>query len=353
MKIALDTNGYYTGKGGVARYTRKLQESLQTLATGDVQVEALSWPVFNTTFTQPWRAMKTAYRELFWARLVAPAILSRGRYDLAHLVSSVPIQFPPTVRKVVTLHDVAPLRHPERFRRWHRHAWHHYAASLASADRIICVSQFTADEAMALLGLPASLLEVVHHGVDPPPPAELGAAPNIPDEFLLFVGCLEPGKNLDLLRETYARANAEGDPLPPLVIVGPRRHGVTIGDIGLDEWRVLGVQPDTVLYALYQRAAALLFPSRYEGFGLPVLEAMSVGCPVICSPIASLPEVAGDAALFSEQDPAAYLDAIRSLLSQESLHSELSEKGRERAARFTWKSCAENTVNVYRDVLQS
>jgi glycosyltransferase involved in cell wall biosynthesis len=103
-----------------------------------------------------------------------------------------------------------------------------------------------------------------------------------------------------------------------------------------------------VLVALYRRALALALPTKYEGFGLPVVEAMGLGCPVICSRVASLPEVAGDAAHYAEMTPASYLDAMRRLARESGYRTELIERGRVQVRRFSWRRCAEETVAVYR-----
>jgi glycosyltransferase involved in cell wall biosynthesis len=113
-------------------------------------------------------------------------------------------------------------------------------------------------------------------------------------------------------------------------------------------WRFLGHQTDETLVYLYRRAVALLFPSKNEGFGLPVVEAQALGCPVICSRVASLPEVGGDAAFYSEMTPAAYLEAMLRLMRDGPLRQELVEKGKTHSAKFSWSKCARETVEVYR-----
>jgi alpha-1,3-rhamnosyl/mannosyltransferase len=208
---------------------------------------------------------------------------------------------------------------------------------------------------MALLGLPAARLEVVYNGLDfhPDDPAPEEEAPpvDVPGEFFLSVGSLEPGKNLALLRSAYELAAARGWHLPPLLIVGSRREGVAHEGPPPPGWTYLGRQPDTVLVYLYRRAVALLFPSTYEGFGLPIGEAMALGLPVICSRVSSIPEVGGQAPLYADLEPAAYLDAMRAISTDGSLRAELAERGRQQARRFSWKRCADETGAVYRQVL--
>jgi alpha-1,3-rhamnosyl/mannosyltransferase len=350
MRIALDTNGLYTGQAGIARYIRGLIKGLRQLNLSHVEFWECAWKVENFGYRQPDRAFKTIYRELVWARLVAPRLLSRSGSDLLHVTGSFIAEPPKGLKCVVTLHDLAVLRHPERFRRWQRVAEKMRVRRLGRADRVICVSRFTADEAMELLGLPGHRIEVVHHGCDFHPEEEVAEQPPdfpLPGEFFLFVGSLEPGKNLALIRDVYRLAIDRGIHLPPLVIVGVRWLGVGSEGQAPADWHYVGRQPDSVLVHLYRRAVALVFPSKYEGFGFPVAEAMSLGCPVICSPVASLPEVGGEAALYVEGDASRYLEAMQRVHNDPVYRAELAAKGRGQARQFTWRRCAERVAEVY------
>ncbi len=353
-RVAFDTNALYVSRAGTARYVRGLQTALAKLQSSDLQICDFAWKVSNFDYEQPTRAIKTAYRELIWAPLTAPKLLASEGFDVFHSTSGPFVQPPAHIRLVVTLHDLAILRYPQRFRRWHRISAQARLKRLKSADQIICVSQFTADEGMKLLDLPARKLHVIHHGIDDfSKVANVSSAGTLfPDEFLLFVGSLEPGKNLRLLRKTYLLAEKGGKNLPPLVIIGARWAGVP-GEGPLPKnWLYLGQQPDDVLQFAYRRSKALLFPSIYEGFGFPVVEAQMAGCPVICSRVASLPEVAGSGALFAELSPQAYLDAFSRLEADSNLRDNLIREGKANAQRFTWERCAEETAVVYRHSLK-
>jgi glycosyltransferase involved in cell wall biosynthesis len=362
MRVALDVNGLYTGQAGVARYLRGLSRGLARIEHPGIAVEPIAWRVENYAYGQPARALKTFYREFVWAGAVAPRLLRRGGFDLLHCDSGL---IPNTLfePQVVTLHDLAVFRYPGRFRTWQLRATRFRLRRIRNARRIICDSRFTADEARAVLGIPHERMEVVHLGVDAMDvPAESGVsgAPAtdpgpLPASFFLFVGSLEPGKNLALLRDAYQLAESKGVALPPLLIVGTRWRGVPreVPPPPAWGWRFLGRQPDAVLGALYGLAEALLFPSRYEGFGFPVLEAMRAGCPVICGHVASLPEVAGDAACYADLDPTAFLGAMARRLAGEPPRDEITARGRLQAARFTWERCASETVEVYRSALRA
>jgi alpha-1,3-rhamnosyl/mannosyltransferase len=263
-----------------------------------------------------------------------------------HSTSSITIPLSKTVPEVHTLYDMAVIRYPERFRRWQRIAGTRRLRHLKSKRKILCISRFTADEAMALTGLPASRFEVTHLGCSLPASEEVPPF-HLPQAFFLFVGSLEPGKNLALLKQVYELAQAKDLEIPPLLIVGARWQGVRGEGAPPRSWTYLGHLPDEILVYLYRRAAALVFPSKYEGFGLPVAEAMAQGCPVICSPVASIPEVAGKAASYAPLDARSYLDAMRRIVTDDEWRGELVSRGKVQATHFSWAHCAKATADAY------
>jgi glycosyltransferase involved in cell wall biosynthesis len=351
MRAAIDTNGLYTTQAGVARYIRGVLRGLRALPDPPDFFE-FAWKVENFDYRQPRRAMKTFYRELIWGPYLANSKLRRMKADLVHATGAILYRPEAGVRHVVTLHDLAVLRQPARFRKWQVASARRQFKLLERAEKIICISQFTAGEAMALLQLPAKKLVVVHNGCDfqESTPIEKMPEKAAPSEFFLFVGSLEPGKNLNLLKEVYRLARVRGAALPPLLIVGSRWEGVPGEGAPPADWHYLGRQPDETLVYLYRRAQALLFPSQYEGFGLPVAEAMSLGCPVICSRVASLAEVGGEAVLYAGQNAHSYLDAMVRLLEDDNQRLRMIELGRAQSARFNWTKCARETVEVYKSV---
>lgn len=353
MRVALDTNPLYTTRAGVARYVRGLKQGLSELDRIDLEIAEIAWEVENLDYRQPTRALKTFYRELIWAPFIAPSKLKRAKIDILHSTAGPFINASTEIRSVVTLHDLAVLRHPNRFRRWHRMSAQTRLKKLGRADRIICVSKFTADEAMKLLGVANEKLEVIYNGVEILSAGDLASpnnSPDLPPEFLLFVGSLEPGKNLSLLKEMYFLAEDSGKYLPSLVIIGARWPGVDSEGAIPKNWVYLGNQPDAVLASAYRRAIALLFPSIYEGFGIPIVEAQAANCPVICSPVASLPEVAGNAAIFAGLTASEYLHAFSRLEHESGLRDNLIREGQTNASRFCWRRCAEQVTEVYRQV---
>lgn len=356
MTVAVDTTGIYVTQAGIARYVHGLVKGLKQIAPPSLDWYPLAWEVENFGYRQPWRAMRTAYREAVWGKLVAPRRMKARDTELFHATSSLFVRVPRDVKQVITLHDLSISRHPERFRPHQVRAWTNRIPRIRHADKIITISKFTAEEAIRLLDLPGNRIEVVHNGCDfhPDEPAPKEAPPKdvtIPGEFFFFLGSLEPGKNLRLLREAYLSAEADRVNLPPLVIVGARWEGVAAEGQHPKNWTYLGRQPDEVVVYLYRRALALAFPAIYEGFGLPVIEAMSLNCPVICSPVSALPEVAGDAAMMVEQTPAAYRTAMVRLTSEPQTRDDLIRRGQARCRDFSWSGCARRVVDVYHAVL--
>jgi alpha-1,3-rhamnosyl/mannosyltransferase len=357
IRVAIETNALYIARTGVSRYIQGLLQGLHEVQPSDVSFYELAWPVENFHYRQPQRALKTAYRELFWARCLAPSLVRRQGTQVVHSTSGGLISMPPGLPEVITLHDLALIRHPQRYRPWQLWSGKRRYPRLHRARLIICVSRFTANEATELLGLPSSRMRVIHHGCDfgdrHPHPCALPRDLEVPAEFFIFVGSLEPGKNLALLRQTYQLAAKNDVSLPALLIVGTRWPGVGTEGPPPANWHYLGRQSDEVLASLYRRAIALLFPSKYEGFGFPILEAMSQDCPVICSQVASLPEVGGDAVHYAEQTPSAYLEAMLVLWCQPASRMRWIELGRQQYRRFTWRHCAEITLEVYREAARA
>ena len=255
---------------------------------------------------------------------------------------------------VVTIHDIAPIALPEILSNSikRRYARLLIERSVARASAILCVSQFTAAELTARLGTDPGKLTVTHLGLDADWP--FAATQHYePDRvpFLLFVGNVKPNKNLGLLLEAFT---AVRDRIPHRLVLAGRMSGFSTGDEAVmrqadalgDRVRFTGEVPDAELTTLYAGASALVLPSLYEGFGLPILEAMQLNCPVFCSTAGSLPEIAGGAALaFDPRDPASLAACLLQLNIPAVLES-LRRAGRERIQAFSFTHCAEQTAAV-------
>lgn len=266
---------------------------------------------------------------------------------------------------VVTIHDCIHLRHIEQLPRplgiLPRQLSHQYAATMMrhagrAARRVITVSEASRADLVDRVGITPDRIDVIPNGVDADfgtalPDSELRAAREqigLPNRYVLFVGNAKPHKNLPVLVAAYERVRRRvGD--VGLVVVGTRREAIPDCPPGVITPGYVGPR---MLRALYQCASALAMPSLIEGFGLPVLEAMCSGTPVIASDTSSLPEVVGDAGLLVDpRDVGAWVDALDRVLTDRKLRAALEEEGRRRAAGFTWQRAADATIRSYRQAL--
>lgn len=221
------------------------------------------------------------------------------------------------------------------------------------ADGILTISNFSREEIVEELGASPSKIAVVYLGVDrsftdgAPPVASL------PEEYVLYAGAMNPRKNVGAIVESFRRLKARTDVSHKLVLVGPENKRI-FKDFEVDEREDVvlpGYLPQEELEATYANADAFLFPSFYEGFGLPPLEAMASGTPVIASNVTSLPEVLGDAAvLVDPHDVKAITTELERVLTDRSFHDELVAKGRQRADEFTWTRTARETGAILKSV---
>jgi glycosyltransferase involved in cell wall biosynthesis len=270
---------------------------------------------------------------------------------------------------VATLHDAIPLSHPEWAKPKHRAFKNIFMRAAARwADAIITVSAAMVPAVVEQFRVPPERVTVIHNGVDdkwfqriPPETrrtmlARHGLAPG----FFLTVGTLQPRKNLARLLAAYRALPARIRREYPLVIVG--RMGWGVDDLlpairaaqASGEVLWLDYVPDAELRAIFQSARALVFPSLYEGFGMPIVEAFASGVPVLTSTVSALPEVAGDAALqVDPRDVEAIRDAMLRLADDSALCTRLVAAGSLRAKRFSWQTCAEKVVTVYREVART
>lgn len=264
-------------------------------------------------------------------------------------------------RLVVTVHDALHLARPEYVRGPHRRLYARamFAQLRRRAHAIICDSRFTADELMRHADIDAARLEVIHLGVDAEWfAAAVGLNPH-PRPYFLYVGNVKPHKNLSRLIEAFGMAATD---LPHDLLIVGRKEGLLGGDHAVESKAAAlgpriaftGEVDDAALKSLVAGAEALVLPSRYEGFGLPALEAMAAGCPALVSRAASLPEVCGDAALYFDPDNAAELASRLARIARDGvLRDELIDAGRQRARGFTWENCARSTSQVLGRALEA
>jgi glycosyltransferase involved in cell wall biosynthesis len=324
VRVAVDTSPLVQTRAGTARYLSGLLGELGR--RDDVDVRRLS-------FGGPGRAAAFA-RDAAWYPLALPR--AAHGVDVLHcptyrgpLSARVPL--------VVTVHDLALFRHPEAFNRWSRlYGPRAIPRVLQAARRVVAVSEFTRRELVDLLGVPEERIRVIPNAVDDTFTADGPAAGG---DYVLAVGTLEPRKNLPRLIEAASRVGVE------LRVVGERGWGGV--EAGGDGVRWLGRVPDEELARLYRGARCVAYPSVYEGFGIPVLEAMACGAAVVTSRGGATEEVADGAAVLV--DPLDASEIAAGIERAAADRDALGRRGIERARAFSWRDVAGATVAVYRE----
>ena len=367
-RIAIDARKLHDF--GIGTYVRNLVREFSRLPTGDTYV--LICHPDDVGFVrelgpqfEPWPDTSANYS--FREQLTVPLDLRRAKVDLFHAPHYVvsPLVGCPVV---VTIHDCIHLRFPQYLPNRMAHVYARTFMSIAArrATRIITVSQASKDDIQHYLHAPAEKIEVIHNGLDPRyllPPDEASVA-NVRERFILnapfilYAGNIKPHKNVERLIDAFAMLREDGHQDLKLLIIGDElskypgirrlvhRHHLHA------HVRFLGFVPDATLAALYRLASIFVFPSLFEGFGFPPLEAMASGTPVITSNVSSLPEVVDDAAILIDPlDPAALAAAMSRVLGDDALRADLIRRGRLRVGAFSWARAAASTRAVYRRVL--
>jgi glycosyltransferase involved in cell wall biosynthesis len=287
-------------------------------------------------------------------------------FHAPHYVAS-PLTHCPTV---VTIHDCIHLRFPQYLpnRAGVVYAKWMMRSAARRARRILTVSQASKDDILSYLRVPADKVEVIYNALDerlaaPPTADDLARVRErflLTDPFVLYAGNIKPHKNLDRLIEAFARVREHVPGELKLLIIGDEISKYQnlrrlVHRLQLHQHvRFLGFVPDATLAALYRMAAVFVFPSLYEGFGLPPLEAMASGAPVVTSNVSSLPEVVGDGALLIDPlDAGAIADAIHRILTDDALRASLVARGYARARTFSWERSVARIRENYFDVARS
>jgi glycosyltransferase involved in cell wall biosynthesis len=316
MKVAMDVTPLRLTHAGTARYIRNLRQRLE---------------VQPVTFGGPGRA-SVLVRELWWYPFRL-SVLGDGT-DVLHCTTYYgPLR--PRIPTVVTVHDLAVLRHPQAFPNWtRRYVPLVVPRVLRAAHSVIAVSEFTASELESLLRVPREKIHVVPNAVDDTFTPD---GPRAEGDYVLAVGTLEPRKNLARAIEAAARIGAD------LRVVGARGWGGVEARGANVTW--LGEVDDEELARQYRGALCVVYPSLYEGFGLPVLEAMACGAPVVTSAGGATGEVAADAAVLVDPlDAGAIADGMTDAMAR---RDELRPRGLVRARMFSWDDAARHTQHVY------
>ena len=383
FRVALDARRLNGQRRGIGRYVHELAKHLPAQAPDiefllfvDRPLEAESIPAGCreilvgrpfTTDSQSVSGLWPKVRSYHWMNYLVPRVLDREHADLFHATN---LAFPARARcpSVVTVHDLIYARAPGAFEPlYERYMKLAVPSAVRRARHVITDSNTTRDDMVRLVGADSSRISVVHLGVGheyrvATDMVELEQAREqlrLPRRFVLHVGAIERRKKLDTLLAAAApllRANLVDE----IVLAGEEGHGA--GDVrraavelGISESvRYLNYVAQELLPSLYGLADVLSFAPVYEGFGMPVLEAMACGTPVVTSSVSSLPEVAGDAALMvSPGDVEGLREALSRVLTDTQLRDDLRQRGLARARKFSWESTAAGHLAVYRRVLET
>jgi glycosyltransferase involved in cell wall biosynthesis len=353
---------------GVARYTHELVRALSARQTEDVTVFLTQAP--DLLDGVPVRRVRAAfptpneYARALWEQCVVPVQLGRIGFDVYHSPNYI---LPVAARcpTVVTVHDLAFLDPSLHRLRSSAYLSVLTAAALRKADRVICVSAYTRDALAERYPFAADRARVVEEGVsdrfrerEPEEITGFRRRHALTRPYVLFVGTIEPRKNLPRLIDAFGHAVRRAGTAHELLIVGAR--GWKDGPVRRaferslerDRIRFTGYLPDDELPLAYAGADAFAYPSVCEGFGLPPLEAMACGTPVLTSDVSALPDTTGDAALRVDPlDTGAIADGIAELMGDASVRSALSRTGLRHVRRYRWDRVADQTVEVYREAL--
>ena len=373
MKIGLSTSVIQRGQSGVAQYVLALVAAfLRHPARPDLTLFVLEddVPLFNfardnARIVPVSERVRSAVKNILWHQTLLPLLVRDHRLDVLHVPSYRRMLRPHPCALVATIHDLAPFHVAGKYD-WKRMLYGRVVArSLANRqDRIIAVSQNTGTDIQTLFKVPAEKISVIHNGLDHArfAPGETEVAKqfvaqrfDLRESFFLYVARLEhPGKNHVRLIEAFNRFKAETQSEWQLVFGGSNWHGAPAihAAIGRSPFRsdirCLGFVENDALPLLYRAAEVFVYPSLFEGFGFPPLEAMACGTPVLCSTRGALVEVVGDAATKVDPEDVAALKAqLVTLASDLDLRAKLRAAGLERARRFDWQWTASKTLEVY------
>jgi glycosyltransferase involved in cell wall biosynthesis len=365
-RIAVDLRALVPAPSGIGVYTRSLLLELQARGS----VELLGMAHREPNHAEELRAAgigvehQAAPFGVFWQQWVLPRRLAKGDIDLLWSpLNTLPLRLP--VPAVVTIHDLTAILMPESHRtkvRWSVLPF--IRPTLERATAVVAISHATAADLRFHFPQTAGKLHVVRNGIDPDfvpgAPASIAATRQelgAPAGYLLYAGTLEPRKGVDTLLEAWVAARRDDPETPPLVLAGPygwhSDHLLRdIERLAPQGVRYLGRVERPHLVRLMQAARLFVYPSRYEGFGLPPAESLACGVPVIACECSSLPEVVGDAGLLVEPgDPAALAAAIRHVLAEPELEAELRARTLPQAAKFTWPRAAAEMEAILRSAL--
>jgi len=368
MRIGIDARLVYYSRAGIGQYILRLVEALAGLQTIQEQIVLLQSRKDGTQIVDGRNFSRVSLWTPSHHRLEQTALrfeIGRLKLDLLHSPDFIP-PFQRNCRSVITVHDLAFLLYPHFLTKEAARYYGQIDQAVRRTDHIIAVSESTRQDTIKLLGVSERKITVIHEAANPiyrPVGAEearryVASNYGLDRPFILFVSTIEPRKNLPGLLQAY-RALRDLYKCPEGLVLAGSRGWLseevydTVERLNLHEHvRFLGRVPSEHLVYLYNAACFLVHPSFYEGFGLPPLEAMTCGTPIVVSNVSALPEVVGDAAILVDpHDIDGLTVAMWRLLADQELRAHLIAKGLKRSEMFSWKRAAQETLNVYRQVL--
>jgi glycosyltransferase involved in cell wall biosynthesis len=373
MNIGLSTSVIQRGRTGVAQYVFALLRALLpfaerhrfTLFVLEEDLPLFKFAETKMTLVAVPERFRPPVKNILWHQTVLPRLARRHHLDVLHTPSYRRMLWPRPCALVATIHDLAPFRLARKYD-WKRMLYGRVVARRLAQrqDQVIAVSQHTGRDILEFFHVPPERLTMIHNGLDharffpaarAAAKAEVNRQRNVRRPFFLYVARLEhPAKNHVRLIEAFNRFKAGTGSDWQLVLGGSDWHGAEVVHALVRQSpftrdiRCLGFLPDDELPAWYRAAEAFVYPSLFEGFGLPPIEAMACGCPVISSTRGSLGEVVGDAAVIVDpEDVNSLRRAMSAVAADESAREQLREAGLKRAQCFNWEKTAAATINVY------
>ncbi len=374
MNIAINTLSLYKTKAGMGRYIRELVNCLPLhdsqntyyLYTSQKNEKYFTFAAKNICIKRVSPFWSFPFVKIIWEQVFLPFSLWKNNIHLYHSTGfSLPFFKPKKTKYVVTIADMTFFSHPE-YHLWWKVWYFRYMIprALKTADKVITISENTKEDILRMTKIPSEKVKTIYLGVDQqfsPQTKEfckkIGEKYHITTPYILFVGMLEPRKNIIGLLHAYMQVKEKKG--HDLVLVGKKgwkyeKIFETVKELGLqNSVHFLGYVSDEELPALYSAATCFVYPSFYEGFGIPVLEAMACGCPVITSNNSSMKEIAGNAAILIDPiNKEAIKDAINRVLSDKKEQQQRRKAGLLRVKKFRWDTMAKETRELYASLFQ-
>lgn len=374
IRVGVDIRPFYEQLTGVGWYLYEIlheiarMEEVELIAFGDPRMsaagpslhgnlpETIEYRIFDMTGEQPsrWTHGLTGIAHPLMMKLERIDLFFGGNYFLPRTMDSV------ATSRVVTVHDLTYRKRPELLQaETLANLEKHMQRELSRADAVICVSHASRRDLIEEYPIEPARVFAIQNGMRGRPESRMPESRlDLPDRYILFVSTIEPRKNLEVLIDAFEQLRDDGSYEGALVVAGRVgwKSEQTARRLRSSRWsdsiHHLDYVPREHLDEIYRRAELFVLPSHYEGFGFPILEAMSHGVPTITTNVSSLPEVGGDAALyFDPNDVEGLSRAIRAITSDHELRERLIARGRERVAHFDWTRAANQTVEVFRHVM--